>query len=46
MAGLAKVRQGTIAAYFARLDLESVRVFLRKYDAYYRELKPRTLQMV
>ena len=32
--------------FLARLDSESIRIFLRKYDAYIRELKARASQLV
>ena len=47
--GNAKVKQVTMAVeqpFLARLDSESIRVFLRKYDAYCRELKARASQLV
>ena len=47
--GKAKVRQVTMAVeqpFLARLDSESIRIFLRKYNAYTRELKARASQLV
>ena len=32
--------------FLARLDSESIRIFLRKYDAYARDLKARAAQIV